>query len=156
VSQALYPKLAAAGAQPSWAARQALRRVLWALGALAAGLVLLIGGGAPWAFERLFGAPWREAGQLAQALALYIGLHFMASPLGVVTMAWQAQAWALKLALWGQLAFLLALAAGLHWGGLLGAGWAVSAVMSVYFGYYLLRLATWPVAPASAGGESGL
>lgn len=154
VSQALYPKLAAAGAPPSRAARQALRRLLWGLGALAALLAAVIGLGAPWAFEALFGAPWREAGELARALALYIGLHFMASPLGVVTMAWQAQAWALKLALWGQVAFLLALAAGLHWGGLVGAGWAVSGVMSAYFGYYLLRLATWPVAEAGAGGES--
>ena len=88
---------------------------------------------------------------------MYIGLHFITSPLGVVTMAWQAQAWALKLALLGQVAFVAALAAGLQWGGLIGAGWAVSAAMAGYFGYYLWRLATWPVAPAApaaGGGQS--
>ena len=39
----------------------------------------------------------------------------------------------------------VALAAGLHWGGLQGAGWAVSAAMAGYFGYYFWALATWPV-----------
>jgi hypothetical protein len=90
---------------------------------------------------------WREAGELARALALYIGLHFVASPLGVVTMAWQAQAWALKLALVGQVVFVAALAAvGLAW-----AGWqrrrlgGVGRRWLLYFGWYFWRLATWPV-----------
>jgi hypothetical protein len=69
----------------------------------------------------------------------------------VVTMAWQAQRWALKLALVGQLAFVAALAAGVAWGGLAGAGWAVSAAMLVYFGIYFWRLATWPLGTAGAG-----
>jgi hypothetical protein len=30
-------------------------------------------------------------------------------------------------------------------GGVVGAGWAVSIVMSLYFGWYFWRLATWPV-----------
>lgn len=157
VSQALYPQLAAAGPGATAEARQALRRLMGVLAALAAALVLLLGVAAPRAFEALFGTPWREAGELARALGLYIGLHFIASPLGVVTLAWQAQAWALKLALLGQVAFVAALAAGLHWGGLVGAGWAVSAAMAVYFGYYLWRLATWPLAPpapAAGGGQS--
>ena len=157
VSQALYPKLAAAGPGATAEARQAVRLVISVLAAGAAALVLLLGVAAPWAFETLFGAPWREAGELARALGLYIGLHFITSPLGVVTMAWQAQAWALKLALLGQVAFVAALAAGLQWGGLIGAGWAVSAAMAGYFGYYLWRLATWPVAPAApaaGGGQS--
>ncbi|MBQ1766383.1 MAG: polysaccharide biosynthesis protein, partial [Aquincola sp.] len=85
---------------------------------------------------------------LARALAVYIGVHFVASPLAVVTMAWNAQAWALKLALVGQGVFVLSLAAGLAWGGLRGAGWAVSAGMALYFGWYFWRLATWPVAAA--------
>ena len=157
VSQALYPQLAAAGPGATAEARRALRLLMGVLAALAAALVLLLGVAAPWAFEALFGAPWREAGELARALGPYIGLHFIASPLGVVTLAWQAQAWALKLALLGQVAFVVALAAGLQWGGLVGAGWAVSAAMAVYFGYYLWRLATWPLAPpaaAAGGGES--
>ncbi|MBP6676390.1 MAG: oligosaccharide flippase family protein [Vitreoscilla sp.] len=145
VSQALYPKLAAAGTRPDAAARQALRRVMLALAALALPLVAGLWWLGPWAFEALFGPPWREAGELARALALYIGLHFVAAPLAVVTMAWQAQAWALKLALVGQVAFVAALALGLHWGGLVGAGWAVSLAMLGYFGYYFVRLATWPV-----------
>jgi len=78
-------------------------------------------------------------------LALYIGVHFVAAPLAVVTLAWGAQAWALRLALAGQAAFVAALAAGLALGGLQGAGWAVSLAMVVYFGYYFLRLATWPL-----------
>ena len=66
---------------------------------------------APAAFAWAFGEPWRDAGELAHALALYIGLHFVASPLAVVTMAWGAQAWALKLSLVGQGLFIAALAA---------------------------------------------
>jgi O-antigen/teichoic acid export membrane protein len=116
------------------------------LAVLAAPLVTLLWLLGPVLFWLAFGDAWAEAGILARALALYIGLHFVASPLGVVTMAWQAQAWALKLAVVGQGIFVAALAAGLAWGGLVGAGWAVSAAMAVYFGWYFLRLATWPVA----------
>lgn len=143
VSQALYPKLAGAGATP--AARHALRRVMGLLALLAAPLVAALWWAAPWGFAVFFGPQWRDAGELARALALYIGLHFVASPLGVVTMAWQAQGWALRLALVGQLAFVAALALGLQHGGLRGAGWAVSGVMAGYFGYYFWRLATWPL-----------
>ena len=39
----------------------------------------------------------------------------------------------------------LALAAGLRWGGLEGAGWAVSLAMLGYFGWYFIALARWPV-----------
>ena len=42
---------------------------------------------------------------------------------------WRAQGWAFRLALLGAVAFVAALAAGLHRGGLLGGAWAVSAVM---------------------------
>jgi O-antigen/teichoic acid export membrane protein len=143
VSQALYPKLAGAG--PTLEARRALRRVMGLLALLAAPLVLTLWLAGPWAFAFFFGPGWREAGDLARALALYIGVHFVASPLAVVTMAWRAQGWALRLALAGQLAFVMALAWGLHAGGLMGAGWTVSAVMALYFGYYFWRLATWPV-----------
>jgi O-antigen/teichoic acid export membrane protein len=147
VSQALYPRLAGHG---TLAGRRDVRRVMLALAALAAPLVLLLWAFAPWAFEQAFGAAWRGAGELARALALYIGVHFVASPLAVVTMAWNAQAWALKLALAGQAFFLAALALGLWWGGLQGAGWAVSLAMTLYFGWYFWRLATWPIA-AEAG-----
>jgi hypothetical protein len=69
----------------------------------------------------------------------------VAAPLAVVTLAWGAQAWALRLALVGQLAFVAALAAGLKLNGLAGAGWGVSIAMTLYFGYYFVRLATWPL-----------
>ena len=141
VSQALYPRLAA---QDCAAGRRDLRRVMAALSALAAPLVLLLWAFAPTAFAWAFGPAWRDAGELARALALYIGLHFIASPLAVATMAWNAQAWALKLSLIGQALFLAALALGLAWDGLRGAGWAVSAAMALYFGWYFWRLATWP------------
>ena len=148
VSQALYPRLAEQGTGNG---RRDVRRVMLALATIATPLVLLLWAFAPWAFEQAFGTAWREAGDLARALALYIGVHFIASPLAVVTMAWNAQAWALKLALVGQAIFLAALAAGLWWRGLQGAGWSVSLVMALYFGWYFWRLATWPaVAEAAA------
>ena len=161
VSQALYPQLAAHGASADRDAshdatehaplrvtregRAAVRRVMAGLAALALPLVLLLWAFAPWAFERLFGHDWRGAGELARTLGLYIGVHFVAAPLAVVTLAWGAQAWALRLALVGQVAFVAALAAGLQLGGLPGAGWGVSIAMTLYFGYYFLRLATWPL-----------
>ena len=146
VSQALYPVLATGGATP--AARAAVRRLMAVLAAIALPLMVLLLAFAPAAFEAAFGAPWRSAGDLARSLALYIGLHFMASPLSVVPMAWGAQAWALRLALVGQLMFLAALVVGLALGGLPGAGWAVSAAMLLYFGWFFWRLATWPVVQA--------
>ncbi|MDO9071993.1 MAG: oligosaccharide flippase family protein [Rubrivivax sp.] len=155
VSQALYPRLAPAAGQQAGctaAGRALVLRTMLLLSMLAAPLVLLLWWLGPALFTWAFGAAWADAGVLARALALYIGLHFVASPLGVVTMAWQAQAWALKLALVGQGVFVTALAAGLAWGGLAGAGWAVSGAMALYFGWYFIRLATWPVngPPAAA------
>ncbi|MGY0197315.1 lipopolysaccharide biosynthesis protein [Leptothrix sp. BB-4] len=152
VSQALYPRLtrAASGAE----ARQAVRQVIAVLGAIAAfiALVLLLAG--PALFAWAFGERWREGGELARALGPYIGLHFIASPMAVVTMAWQAQAWALRLALVGQLLFVLALGIGLWLGGLRGAGWCLSATMCGYFGYYLHALCTWPDPPVGAAAAS--
>ena len=157
VSQALYPQLAAHGAaadhdvdahaplRVTRAGRAAVRRVMAGLALIALPLVLLLWAFAPWAFERLFGTDWRGAGELARTLGLYIGVHFVAAPLAVVTLAWGAQAWALRLALVGQAAFVVALAAGLQLGGLPGAGWGVSIAMTLYFGYYFVRLATWPL-----------
>ncbi len=148
VSQALYPRLtgAASGAE----ARRAVRQVIAVLGGIAAliALTLLLAG--PALFAWAFGERWREAGELARALGPYIGLHFIASPLAVVTMAWQAQAWALRLALVGQLLFVLALGIGLWLGDLRGAGWCLSAAMSGYFAYYLHTLCTWPDPPVVA------
>ncbi len=142
VSQALYPRLAGQGVASG---RGDVRRTMATLAVLAAPLVLLLWALGPWAFETAFGAAWRDAGAVARALAVYIGMHFIASPLAVVTMAWNAQAWALKVALLGQGVFVAALAAGLWWRGLQGAGWAVSAAMALFFGWYFWRLAHWPV-----------
>jgi len=148
VSQALYPRLAQArGAAEG---RRQVRRVMATLAAIAVPLMTLLWIGGPWLFERAFGPDWREAGDLARALALYIGLHFVASPLAVATMAWNAQAWALKLAAVGQVVFIAALAVGLWRGGLVGAGWSVSVAMALYFGWYFWRLAWWPVSPEAA------
>ena len=102
VSQALYPALAAAVASPRKRARGAPRDGHAGAGGAAAGARAVAV--RPAAFAAAFGEPWREAGELARALAPYIGVHFVASPLAVVTMAWRAQAWALKLALVGQAA----------------------------------------------------
>jgi O-antigen/teichoic acid export membrane protein len=110
LSQTLYPRLAAASSPEQ--ARRALRQTILGLLAMALPLmgVLLLGGAGLFAWA--FGEAWRPGGELAQALAPYIALHFVASPLAVSTMAWGAQAWALRLALVGQLAFLLALVLG--------------------------------------------
>ena len=55
-------------------------------------------------------------------------------------MAWGVQAWALQLALVGQVAFIAGLALGLKLAGLVGAGWGVSAVTACYFGYFFWGL----------------
>ena len=167
VSQALYPRLAQAsvgaggpgsgggqGGGCSAASRALVLRTMGLLALLAAPLVAGLWWLGPGLFAWAFGPDWRAAGELARALALYIGLHFVASPLGVVTMAWQAQAWALRLALVGQAVFVAALALGLAWGGLTGAGWAVSVAMALYFGWYFGRLATWPLAATAASAAT--
>lgn len=150
LSQALYPRLAALGGRPTAEGRRLVQQAMLVLAAIAAPLVLLLWASGPGLFAWAFGEPWREAGELARALALYIGVHFVASPLAVVTMAWQAQAWALKLALIGQAGFVLALAIGLQFGSLAAAGWVVSGVTAAYFGWYFLRLARWPLAEGAA------
>ena len=140
VSQALYPRLAAA--QPD-EARRMVRQAMLLLAAVAAPMVLVLMVAGPWLFARIFGPGWREAGELARALAPYIGVHFVAAPLAVVTMAWQAQRWAFRWALVGQVAFVAALGLGLRVGGLIMGAWAVSAAMTMYFGIYFWRLAFW-------------
>ena len=141
LSQALYPQLLQARSAAE--ARALVRRTMLALALLATPLaaVLLLWG--PALFTWVFGAQWDDAGTLARGLGLYIGLHFIASPLSVVTLAWRAQPWALRLALIGQVVFFTGLAAGLHWGGLAGAAWGVSAAMAAYFLYYFQALAFW-------------
>lgn len=157
VSQALYPLLARErGVTPQ--ARRSVRQLMLVLSVCALPLVLGLWWGAPRAFELAFGQAWRGAGEMASALAVYIGLHFIASPLSVVPMAWRAQAWALRLALKGQALFLAALAGGLLWGGLVAAAWAVSLAMSFYFAWFFWRLARWPLdklADSAAGGKEG-
>ena len=145
LSQTLYPRLvhAADGAGALHVVRQAMALLAGLALALMAALMLW----GPWLFETLFGERWHDAGLLARALAPYIALHFIASPLSVTTMAWRAQGWALRLALVGQVMFLLGLVAGLYWGGLIGAGWGVSAAMLLYFGYFFWSLANWKEFP---------
>lgn len=140
VSQVLYPRL---GDACTPASKAQLRQVLRVLALVAVGLAVFIGATGPALFAAVFGEPWRPAGELARALAPYIALHFVASPLAVVTMAWRAQAWALRLALVGQCLFLAALAGGLVWGGPVAAAWAISAVMAAYFGWYVHALLAW-------------
>lgn len=145
VSQALYPRLAAADPV---GARRMVRQTMALLAVVAVVLMAVLMGFGPWLFAWVFGQPWREAGELARALAPYIGAHFVAAPLAVVTMAWEAQRWAFRLALVGQGVFVAALAIGLRQGGLVGGAWAVSAAMVPYFAYYFWRLARWPQLPA--------
>ena len=148
VSQALYPKLTTA--QSPALARQALRQVMLALSVMAVVLMLVLMAVGPALFAYLFGEPWRVTGELARALSPYIAVHFVAAPLAVVTMAWGAQAWALRLAVAGQVMFLLALGLGLFWGGLIAAAWSVSAAMVLYFGFYFWSLLRWKEIPTHA------
>lgn len=141
LSQALYPRLTQTPDRSE--ARALVRKKLLLLTALALPLMLMLLAFGPWLFATVFGPEWRGAGELARSLAPYVALHFIASPLSVVTMAWGAQAWALKLALVGQVMFIGGLAAGIHLGGLAGAGWGVSAAMLLYFGYFFWALWTW-------------
>ena len=141
LSQALYPRLTRAASLAE--GRSLVRRSLLLLAAVALPLMLLLLAFGPGLFAAVFGPEWRQAGELARALAPYVALHFIASPLSVVMMAWGAQAWGLKLALVGQGLFIAGLAAGLHFGGLAGAGWGVSAAMLLYFGYFFWALWTW-------------
>ena len=145
LSQALYPRLLQASSPAQ--ARTVVQQAMLALTAVAAPLaaVLLLWG--PALFTWAFGAQWAQTGELARALAPYIALHFIASPLAVVTMAWKAQAWALRLALVGQCLFFAGLVPGLSLGGLAGAGWGVSATMLAYFAYYFWALAHWKDIP---------
>ncbi|MFG6431921.1 lipopolysaccharide biosynthesis protein [Roseateles sp. LYH14W] len=145
LSQVLYPRLTQAGSFAE--ARALVRRSMLLLAGIALPLMLALLALGPWLFELVFGPEWRGAGELARSLAPYIALHFIASPLSVVLMAWGAQAWGLKLALVGQVLFVAGLAAGLHLGGLAGAGWGVSAAMLLYFGYFFWALLQW--APAT-------
>jgi O-antigen/teichoic acid export membrane protein len=141
LSQTLYPRLvhAKSGAEALAVVRQAMAVLM----ALALPLMAALMWWGPHLFEQVFGERWHDAGELARALAPYIALHFVASPLSVAMMAWGAQAWGLKLALAGQAMFVIGLAAGLHFGGLIGAAWGVSAAMLIYFGYFFWALAHW-------------
>jgi O-antigen/teichoic acid export membrane protein len=150
LSQALYPQLTTNGPGATAAARSVVAQAIGVLALIAAPLTLLLWWLAPPLFARAFGSNWSEAGELGRALALYIGMHFIASPLAVVTMAWNAQRFALRLALVGQGLFVAALAAGLLTGGLLLGAWLVSAVMALYYGWYFIRLLTWPAQPSAA------
>ena len=141
LSQALYPLLVQAHSASQ--ARTLVRHSILTLAALAIPLAALLLLWGPALFTTLFGDQWGDAGTLARGLSLYIALHFIASPLSVVTLAWRAQAWALRLALVGQLVFFAGLGLGLYWGGLEGAAWGVSASMLGYFAYYFWALAHW-------------
>lgn len=144
VSQALYPRLTGATPQD---AQRAVRQIMALLGMVALVLMLVLMLAGPSLFHQIFGEQWRDAGELARALAPYIAAHFVAAPLAVVTMAWKAQRWAFRWALVGQLAFVVSLGLGLRFGGLMAGAWAVSAAMVVYFGIYFWRLAFWPAIP---------
>jgi O-antigen/teichoic acid export membrane protein len=148
LSQVLYPRLVSAVSAQE--AANLLRRVMALLLLLALPLMLVLIFAAPALFVGLFGERWREAGQVASALAPYIAMHFVASPLSVATLAWRSQAWALRLALVGQLLFAASLGLGLHLGGLLGAAWGVSAAMTVYFAWFF-----WALPGRAVSGEVG-
>ncbi len=159
VSQVLYPDLGAQEGATA-ASREQVRQVMRVLLVCAAALGGAVYTLSAWALPALLGPGWEAAGPLGQALAAYVALHFVASPLGVVTMAWKAQAWALRASVGGQTLFLGALALGLlghaeREASLQAAGWAVSGVMTVFFGWYFWRLWHWPVARPGTSPVAG-
>ena len=91
-----------------------VRQVMLVLGLAVLPLVLVLLLFGPALFALLFGERWRAGGRkLSRALAPYIGVLSWRRRCRVVT-AWDAaQAWALRLALVSQVAFLGALALGL-------------------------------------------
>ncbi len=145
LSQALYPQLLQA--RSAQEARTIVRKSMLGLAAIALPMAAVLMLWGPWLFTTVFGPQWSEAGPLVRAIAPYIAVHFIASPLSVTTLAWRAQAWALRLALVGQLAFFPGLLIGLALGGLEGAAWGISASMLPYFAYYFLALAHWKHIP---------
>ena len=151
LSQTLYPRLV--HAQSAAEALAVVRQAMAVLIALALPLMAALMLWGPWLFETVFGERWHDAGQLARALAPYIALHFIASPLSVAMMAWGAQGWGLKLALAGQGMFVVGLGAGLYFGGLIGAGWGVSAAMLIYFSYFFWALANWTTFPYESAAQ---
>ena len=113
-----------------------------ALFALPSALVLALAG--PWLFAVVFGPHWREAGEWARWLAPCMAGRMIVGPLTVVPMILGRQATAFAFSLCGNTLYVLALWAGLAWGGLALACAAVSLVMSAYFlafGLWLLRSA---------------
>ncbi|MEJ6008166.1 oligosaccharide flippase family protein [Paucibacter sp. AS339] len=147
LSQVLYARLVQArhsGTESLRLVRQCMALLLL-LALPMMGALMLWG---PALFAAVFGERWQDAGELARALAPYIALHFVASPMSVAMMAWGAQAWGLRLALFGQVLFVLGLVAGLWLGGLIGAAWGVSAAMLAYFAYFFWALAHWKTFPA--------
>ncbi|MBB5204501.1 O-antigen/teichoic acid export membrane protein [Inhella inkyongensis] len=137
VSQALYPLLARSDRQTG---RETLLRTMALLFACSLPLAALLMAFGADAFAWAFGERWRPAGELGAALAPYLALHFVASPLSVAPLAWGCQAWALRLSLVGQGLHLLAIGLGLQWGGLTQAAWLLSLFMAAYFGYFFWRL----------------
>lgn len=93
--------------------------------------------GAP-LFEWVFGSVWREAGSMAQAAALYILFHFVASPLGMVPLVLGRQKMALGFTLVGNMLYLSSLVTGLSlWQDVIYAFGLISCVMAGYFAVYL-------------------
>ncbi len=156
LSQALYPQLVALGPVEGL---QVLRRTVAVLVLVAVGLGLFVAVLAPTVFAWAFGPDWASAGPLSQALAVYMAAHFVASPLGVVTLAWRAQAWALKITAFGQVVFLGTLALGLANGGLVTAAFAISIVMALFYGGYVATLVSGRLLPTAtalpAGADNG-
>jgi O-antigen/teichoic acid export membrane protein len=151
LSQTLYPRLV--HASQSAEALQVVRQSMAVLAALAFPLMIGVMLWGPWLFTTVFGERWADAGELARALAPYIAMHFIASPLSVATMAWRAQGWALRLALVGQVMFVTGLCGGLYAGGLIGAAWGVSVMMCAYFGFFFWSLANWEFRPDNHGND---
>lgn len=151
VAQALYPQLAAS---PQAEGLRLLRRTVGLLSLQAIALAGLLFWAGPALFRLAFGPDWAPAGELARALALYVGAHFVASPLGVVTLAWRRQGWALGMALLGQALFLGALAVGLLTGGPMAAAWAVSVAMAGFYAAYALWLVSGRLTPGGQDGEN--
>lgn len=118
--------------------RPVFRRTLLKLVIVMTPLYAAIGLTGPWLYPWFYGPSWREAGLLAQPMAVFYWAAAVCSPLADVMnfgrntkwdVAWQAVRLPVVVG---------ALYAGARWGGVLGALWALAIANVMLYGLYLL------------------
>lgn len=140
VAQVAYRELAEARNQGQ-PLRPILRKMMLALAGLALLPFLVIQFAGEPLFALVFGPNWHTAGQYAEAMALFILFHFVASPLGMVPPVIQRQRTAFLFSLVQSALFLASLWGGfMLWHQAVPTFQLVSVVMAGYFLCYFAWL----------------